>query len=136
MNELLKDLLENLTNTNSKDKVDVYDLTTKEGHDKAVEAIEVGLNNPFVSAFFGENFLSNLIDSIDRIYDEANEPEEQKQEIVQPSSLLTEDERGKIDKIVDEYVDTVIQPLGNFEDKILNDIKGSLTEFAAWIFKR
>ena len=114
MNELLKALLGNIDGGIEEVKDGkVFDLKTKEGHDEAV---------------------NSLIGCVDKIYENSADEEEDK--IVQPSTLLNEAELEKVNALVDEYVDTVIQPLGDFEDNTLKDIRGSLTEFAAWILKR
>lgn len=138
MNELLKEIFGNLNSSIEEvDNMKTIDLTSKEGHDMAIEALNNGLNNPLVNMFFGDELINSLIEKVDEIYESNNvEKEEETPEVIQPSTLLNETERKKIDNIVNEYVDTIIQPLGHFEDNVIYDIKGSLTEFAAWVFKR
>lgn len=138
MNEILKGIFGNLdSGIEEVDNVKTIDLTSKEGHDAAIEALNNGLNNPLINLFLGDELINSLIKKVDEIYENSNqEVEEDEIEIVQPSTLLNEKERENIDALVNEYVDTIIQPLGNFEDKIISDIKGSLTEFASWILKR
>lgn len=138
MNEILKGIFGNLdSGIEEVDNVKTIDLTSKEGHDAAIEALNNGLNNPLINLFLGDELINSLIKKVDEIYENSNqEVEEDEIEIVQPSTLLNEKERENIDALVNEYVDTIIQPLGNFEDKVISDIKGSLTEFASWILKR
>lgn len=138
MNEFLKGIFGNLdSGIEEVDNVKTIDLTSKEGHDAAIEALNNSLNNPLINLFLGDELINSLIKKVDEIYENNNqEVEEDETEIVQPSTLLNEKERENIDALVNEYVDTIIQPLGNFEDKIISDIKGSLTEFASWILKR
>ena len=114
------------------------DLKTKEGHDEAVESLNEVLKmfdkNPVFDLFLSKDLINSLIGCVDKIYENSVDEEENK--IVQPSTLLTKPELDKVNALVNEYVDTIIQPLGNFEDNTLKDIKGSLTEFASWILKR
>ena len=141
MNELLKTFLGNIVNEGGIEEVKdekVLDLKTKEGHDEAVESLNEVLKmfdkNPVFELFLSKDLVNSLIGCVDKIYENSVDEEENK--IVQPSTLLTKPELDKVNALVDEYVDTIIQPLGNFEDSTLKDIKGSLTEFASWILKR
>ena len=141
MNELLKTLLGNIATAGGIEEVKdekVLDLKTKEGHDEAVESLNEVLKmfdkNPVFDLFLSKDLINSLIGCVDKIYENSAEEEENK--IVQPSTLLNKAELEKVNALVDEYVDTIIQPLGNFEDNTLKDIKGSLTEFASWILKR
>lgn len=142
MNELLKTFLGNIVNEGGIEEVKdekVLDLKTKEGHDEAVESLNEVLKTfdkyPAFNLFLSKDMINSLIECVDKIYEDSVK-EEEENEIIQPSTLLNEAELEKVNGIVDEYVDTIIQPLGNFEDNTLKDIKGSLTEFAAWILKR
>ena len=141
MNELLKTLLGNITTAGGIEEVKdekVLDLKTKEGHDEAVESLNEVLKmfdkNPVFELFLSKDLVKSLIGCVDKIYENSVDEEENK--IIQPSTLLTKPELDKVNALVNEYVDTIIQPLGNFEDNTLKDIKGSLTEFASWILKR
>ena len=141
MNELLKTLLGNIATAGGIEEVKdekVLDLKTKEGHDEAVESLNEVLKmfdkNPVFELFLSKDLVNSLIGCVDKIYENSVDEEENK--IIQPSTLLTKPELDKVNALVNEYVDTIIQPLGNFEDNTLKDIKGSLTEFAAWILKR
>lgn len=141
MNELLKTLLGNIVTAGGIEEVKdekVLDLKTKEGHNEAVESLNEVLKmfdkNPVFELFLSKDLVNSLIDCVDKIYENSVDEEENK--IIQPSTLLTKPELDKVNALVNEYVDTIIQPLGNFEDNTLKDIKGSLTEFASWILKR
>ena len=141
MNELLKTLFGNIATAGGIEEVKdekVLDLKTKEGHDEAVESLNEVLKmfdkNPVFELFLSKDLVNSLIGCVDKIYENSVDEEENK--IIQPSTLLTKPELDKVNALVNEYVDTIIQPLGNFEDNTLKDIKGSLTEFAAWILKR
>ena len=141
MNELLKTLLGNIATAGGIEEVKdekVLDLKTKEGHDEAVESLNEILKmfdkNPVFELFLSKDLVNSLIGCVDKIYENSVDEEENK--IIQPSTLLTKPELDKVNALVNEYVDTIIQPLGNFEDNTLKDIKGSLTEFASWILKR
>lgn len=141
MNELLKTLLGNIATAGGIEEVKdekVLDLKTKEGHDEAVESLNEVLKmfdkNPIFELFLSKDLVNSLIGCVDKIYENSVDEEENK--IIQPSTLLTKPELDKVNALVNEYVDTIIQPLGNFEDNTLKDIKGSLTEFASWILKR
>lgn len=141
MNELLKTLLGNIAIAGGIEEVKdekVLDLKTKEGHDEAIESLNEVLkmfnNNPVFELFLSKDLVNSLIGCVDKIYENSVDEEENK--IIQPSTLLTKPELDKVNALVNEYVDTIIQPLGNFEDNTLKDIKGSLTEFASWILKR
>ena len=141
MNELLKTLLGNIATAGGIEEVKdekVLDLKTKEGHDEAVESLNEVLKmfdkNPVFELFLSKDLVNSLIGCVDKIYENSIDEEENK--IIQPSTLLTKPELDKVNALVNEYVDTIIQPLGNFEDSTLKDIKGSLTEFASWILKR
>ena len=141
MNELLKTLLGNIATAGGIEEVKdekVLDLKTKEGHDEAVESLNEVLKmfdkNPVFELFLSKDLVNSLIGCVDKIYENSVDEEENK--IIQPSTLLTKPELDKVNALVNEYVDTIIQPLGNFEDNTLKDIRGSLTEFAAWILKR
>ena len=140
MNELLKALLGNIDGGIEEVKDGkVFDLKTKEGHDEAVKSLNEVLKmldkNPIFDLFLSKDLVNSLIGCVDKIYENSAD-EEDKDKIVQPSTLLNEDELAKVNNLVNEYVDTIIQPLGDFEYNTLKDIKGSLTEFAAWILKR
>lgn len=139
MNELLKSLLGNIAGGIEEVKDEkVLDLKTKEGHDEAVESLNEVLKmfdkNPVFELFLSKDLVNSLIGCVDKIYENSVDEEENK--IIQPSTLLTKPELDKVNALVNEYVDTIIQPLGNFEDNTLKDIKGSLIEFASWILKR
>ena len=141
MNELLKTFLGNIVNEGGIEEVKdekVLDLKTKEGHAEAVESLNEVLkmveNNPIFEFLLNKDMINSLIGCVDKIYEDSAKEEEN--EIIQPTTLLNKAELEKVNGIVDEYVDNIIQPLGNFEDNTLKDIKGSLTEFAAWILKR
>ena len=141
MNELLKTLLGNIATAGGIEEVKdekVLDLKTKEGHDEAVESLNEVLKmfdkNPVFELFLSKDLVNSLIGCVDKIYENSVDEEENK--IIQPSTLLTKPELDKVNALVNEDVDTIIQPLGNFEDNTLKDIKGSLTEFASWILKR
>ena len=141
MNELLKTFLGNIATAGGIEEVKdekVLDLKTKEGHDEAVESLNEVLKmfdkNPIFELFLSKDLVNSLIGCVDKIYENSVDEEENK--IIQPSTLLTKPELDKVNALVNEYVDTIIQPLGNFEDNTLKDIKGSLTEFASWILKR
>ena len=141
MNELLKTLLGNIATAGGIEEVKdekVLDLKTKEGHDEAVESLNEVLKmfdkNPVFELFLSKDLVNSLIGCVDKIYENSVDEEENK--IIQPSTLLTKPELDKVNALVNEYVDTIIQPLGNFEANTLKDIKGSLTEFASWILKR
>ena len=141
MNELLKTLLGNIATAGGIEEVKdekVLDLKTKEGHDEAIESLNEILKmfdkNPVFELFLSKDLVNSLIGCVDKIYENSVDEEENK--IIQPSTLLTKPELDKVNALVNEYVDTIIQPLGNFEDNTLKDIKGSLTEFASWILKR
>ena len=141
MNELLETLLGNIATAGGIEEVKdekVLDLKTKEGHDEAVESLNEVLKmfdkNPVFELFLSKDLVNSLIGCVDKIYENSVDEEENK--IIQPSTLLTKPELDKVNALVNEYVDTIIQPLGNFEDNTLKDIKGSLTEFASWILKR
>ena len=140
MNELLKTLLGNIATAGGIEEVKdekVLDLKTKEGHDEAVESLNEVLKmfdkNPVFELFLSKDLVNSLIGCVDKIYENSVDEENK---IIQPSTLLTKPELDKVNALVNEYVDTIIQPLGNFEDNTLKDIKGSLTEFASWILKR
>ena len=140
MNELLKALLGNINGGIEEVKDEkVLDLKTKEGHDEAVKSLNEVLKmldkNPIFFFFLSKDLVNSLIGCVDKIYENSAD-EKDKDKIVQPSTLLNEDELAKVNNLVNEYVDTIIQPLGDFEYNTLKDIKGSLTEFAAWILKR
>ena len=141
MNELLETLLGNIATAGGIEEVKdekVLDLKTKEGHDEAVKSLNEVLKmfdkNPVFELFLSKDLVNSLIGCVDKIYENSVDEEENK--IIQPSTLLTKPELDKVNALVNEYVDTIIQPLGNFEDNTLKDIKGSLTEFASWILKR
>lgn len=138
MDELLKALLGNIDGGIEEVKDGkVFDLKTKEGYDEAVKSLNEVLKmfdkNPVFDLFLSKDLVNSLIECVDKIYENSADEEDK---IVQPSTLLNEAELKKVNALVDEYVDTVIQPLGDFEDNTLKDIRGSLTEFAAWILKR
>lgn len=146
MNELFKMImLPTVASMLNSKNMETLDLTSKEGHDKAVEIIKEAANNEFTKSFFGNEFLNNITKKVDAIYEEAN-PKQQyvgggimevkNENPVQPSTHCTNKQKAQITKLVDEYVDTVIQPIGNFDAKIIKSVKNSLFEFACWILNR
>ena len=119
MNELLKALLGNIGGGIEEVKDGkVFDLKTKEGHDEAVKSLNEVLKmldkNPIFDLFLSKDLVNSLIECVDKIYENSAD-EEDKDKIVQPSTLLNEDELAKVNNLVNEYVDTIIQPLGDFE---------------------
>ena len=130
MNELLKALLGNIDGGIEEVKDEkVFDLKTKEGHDEAVKSLNEVLKmldkNPIFDLFLSKDLVNSLIGCVDKIYENSADEEEDK--IVQPSTLLNEAELEKVNALVDEYVDTIIQPLGNFEDNTLKLGKASMS---------
>ena len=111
---------------------EVLDVKTKEGYEKALKMIdELRGQDMFTRLFFGEGFLDNLEKAITNIHNEAN-----KQEIVQPSTLVTDAQRTQVQSLVDEYVDNIIQPAGKFNADVVKSIKNSLLEFGCWIINK
>ena len=115
-----------------REQPEVLDIKTKEGYEKAMDMIkELRGQDTFAKLFFGEDFINNLEKTITNIYNEAN-----KQEIVQPSTLVTDAQRTQVQALVDEYVDNIIQPAGNFNADVVKSIKNSLLEFGCWILNK
>lgn len=111
---------------------EVLDIKTKEGYDKAMSMIkELREQDTFTKLFFGEEFINNLEKTITNIYNDAN-----KQEIVQPSTLVTDKQRTQVQALVDEYVDNIIQPVGKFDENVVRSVKNSLLEFGCWILNK
>ena len=111
---------------------EVLDVKTKEGYEKAMGMIkELREQDTFTKLFFGEEFINNLEKTITNIYNDAN-----KQEIVQPSTLVTDKQRTQVQALVDEYADNIIQPVGKFDENVVRSVKNSLLEFGCWILNK
>lgn len=61
-----------------------------------------------------------------------------KNEFKKPSELLSIDQKLKLHKIVQEYVDTMIKPFNNgaLSNQQINDAYAGLYEFAAWVMNK
>ena len=68
---------------------------------------------------------------------ELNEDEDKKT-FNRPSENLSVDQKLKLHKLVQEYVDTMIRPFNNgtLTDTQINDAYAGLYEFAAWVLNR
>lgn len=136
VSELTK-LLDSLKDINEV-KDNVYDLKTKEGHDKAVDLINSLDDTPLFDLFLGKDWREEVVKLCDSIYDLSDEKEEKKElplyiDIIKPNA------RKNIIDIVKAYYDEVIcnradvKKLSDEQKKSVNDL---LLDFAAWMFQR
>lgn len=155
------DEMQNIRKESSK----TFDVTTDQGL-KGFDEYLFGLDKDTIEvldsfkSFFGidENTdvlegLSNLAHTINKAVNKKElkkEPErkvvdhtelnedEDKKAFNRPSENLSVDQKLKLHKIVQEYVDTMIRPFNNgtLTDNQINDAYAGLYEFAAWVLNR
>lgn len=143
-NDYIKNLTDNSeTYTDASVNGDKIDLSTQEGHDKFVNALNELRDNSLFSAFGMDKFVNKEIDdaisAADNILIESHKQlkdEASKELPAKPSDSLNETMKTKIGNITDEYLNTVIYPHCNIADDKKNDIRGALYEFASWIYTR
>lgn len=109
------------------------DIKTKEGYDEAKRVIKEAKENDFCKLMMNDNFLDELESIIDKTYTDANF---NKDEFVKPSTHCSETQKHRVTELVNEYVDGIIQPLGNFSGDTVTSIKNSLFEFACWLLNK
>lgn len=136
VSELTK-LLDSLKDINEV-KDNVYDLKTKEGHDKAVDLINSLDDTPLFDLFLGKDWREEVVKLCDSIYDLSDEKEEKK-ELPLYIDIIKPEARKNIIDIVKAYYDEVIcnradvKKLSDEQKKSVNDL---LLDFAAWMFQR
>lgn len=132
------------------------DLTKKEDHDKFVENLnKLKSDSSSLLDMFGikntiDDEVDNMIDYADKIYNDSSKviesnhhdsieipvTETSSTSFVRPSEKLDDEARKNIQKIVTEYIDTVITPVYKMDSKQYNDVHDGFTEFASWIYTR
>lgn len=128
-NSLFKLFSEALENNN----IETLDFTKKEDLEKLKKSVEVIKGNPFFSNFFNDDFLDNLVEKAQSIYDEAHKNDVP----IRPSLQVPVDVVKRVNSLADEYLKTMIIPhTKNITEEQINEIKDSLAEFACWIYKK
>ena len=112
-------------------------LTTKDGHDKFVNALSEMKKLTLLDALLGGKLnesIDVLISKADKLYNEANT--KSVDDDTRPSNSLPENVRTNIEKLVDEYLNDVIYQKYNPEDSKKTQIRNSFLEFASWIYNK
>ena len=141
---------------NDNDNVKVYDLSTDEGfkeYNKRLDELsETDLD--FLNDFGIDvnKFIKEMRELGNHIYESNKEDETPAQQQLdrktvdhtdnenfeRPSDKLSVDQKLQLNKITQEYIDTMIKPYskGQLTNNQINDAYAGLLEFAAWIMKR
>lgn len=112
-------------------------LTTEDGHDKFVNALNEMKKLTFLDALLGGKLnesIDVLISKADKLYNEANT--KSGDDDTRPSNSLPENVRTNIENLVDEYLNDVIYQKYNPEDSKKTQIRNSFLEFASWIYNK
>ena len=112
-------------------------LTTKDGHDKFVNALSEMKKLTILDALLGgklDESIDVLISKADKLYNEANT--KSVDDDTRPSNSLPENVRINIENLVDEYLNDVIYQKYNPEDSKKTQIRNSFLEFASWIYNK
>ena len=112
-------------------------LTTKDGHDKFVNALSEMKKLTLLDALLGGKLnesIDVLISKADKLYNEANI--KSVDDDTRSSNSLPENVRTNIEKLVDEYLNDVIYQKYNPEDSKKTQIRNSFLEFASWIYNK
>ena len=112
-------------------------LTTKDGHDKFVNALSEMKKLTILDALLGGKLnesIDVLISKADKLYNEANT--KSFDDNTRPSNSLPENVRTNIENLVDEYLNDVIYQKYNPEDSKKTQIRNSFLEFASWIYNK
>ena len=112
-------------------------LTTKDGHDKFVNALSEMKKLTLLDALLGGKLnesIEVLISKADKRYNEANT--KSVDDDTRPSNSLPENVRTNIENLVDEYLNDVIYQKYNPEDSKKTQIRNSFLEFASWIYNK
>lgn len=117
------------------DDIAKLDLTKKEDHDKAIKILDEFRGSFAAMLVGGDKTLDTLKTMVDEVYNKSNAKKKIVEEPARPSSKCSEENKKTINRLVDEYVDTVIQPTAKFSDDLVASIKDGLFEFACWILK-
>ena len=112
-------------------------LTTKDGHDKFVNALSEMKKLTILDALLGgklDESIDVLISKADKLYNEANT--KSVDDDTRPSNSLPENVRTNIENLVDEYLNDVIYQKYNPEASKKTQIRNSFLEFASWIYNK
>ena len=112
-------------------------LTTEDGHDKFVNALNEMKKLTLLDALLGGKLnesIDVLISKADKLYNEANAMSVD--DDTRPSNSLPENVRTNIENLVDEYLNDVIYQKYNPEDSKKTQIRNSFLEFASWIYNK
>lgn len=112
-------------------------LTTKDGHDKFVNALSEMKKLTLLDALLGGKLnesIDVLISKADKLYNEAIT--KSVDDDTRPSNSLPENVRTNIENLVDEYLNDVIYQKYNPEDSKKTQIRNSFLEFASWIYNK
>ena len=112
-------------------------LTTKDGHDKFVNALSEMKKLTLLDALLGGKLnesIDVLISKADKLYNKANT--KSVDDNTRPSNSLPENVRTNIENLVDEYLNDVIYQKYNPEDSKKTQIRNSFLEFASWIYNK
>lgn len=111
-----------------------FDLSTKEGNDKALKMLDELEDNPYIDIFFGANWKEELKSFVKRCYHKGEEKEEE----ALPEYIYTVDTniKDRICDLVDEYVNTVVtKRTPNATTEQIESVVDVLDDFAAWMYQ-
>ena len=122
--------------------IKTYDLNTKEGYDEFKNAMNDLKKQTSGKTLFGidmDDLLNTLDELSTKIYENSKkEKEKETPKLVVPSEKLNTDQKLKLHKLVQEYIDTMVKPFNNgaLSTEQINNAYAGLYEFAAWVLNK
>lgn len=119
-----------------------YNLNTKEGYDEFKNVMNDLRKQTSGQTLFGidmDDLLNTLDELSTKIYENSkNEEEKETPKFVVPSEKLNTDQKLKLHKLVQEYIDTMVKPFNNgaLSTEQINNAYAGLYEFAAWVLNK
>lgn len=119
-----------------------YNLNTKEGYDEFKTVMNDLKKQTSGKTLFGidmDDLLNTLDELSTKIYENSKKEEEKKTpKLVVPSEKLNTDQKLKLHKLVQEYIDTMVKPFnnGSLSTEQINNAYAGLYEFAAWVLNK
>ena len=164
----MMEALSHFIDDEEKENVQVYDLNTDEGLEgynkqlDQLETVDLDVLNAF--GINGKEWIDSMRKLGQKLHDQNKQKKDKvssnKEDIIKktvniqrkendhsevkdksfnrPSELLTVDQKLKLHKLVQEYVNTMIKPYNNgvLTQEQINDAYAGLYEFAAWIMNK
>lgn len=110
------------------------DFTKKEDVEKLDNAIETLKKNEFFSSLFDFDLFDELQKKAHKIYNDAKKEEEKKKVPTRPQLLVSDKIKKNITDLACTYMNTMILPYTNLNEKQVEDILNGLIDFGCWIY--